>query len=123
MIRFKRLLKSFKYAGKGLIKTFKEEQNLRMQSIIGLVAVLLGWYFGIKRLEWAMLLFVISLVLLMEIGNSAVERIADVLKPRLNSYVKEIKDITAAAVMLASLTAFIIGLIIFWPYFVKIIYL
>lgn len=121
MIRFKRLIKSFQYAIKGFIKTFKEEQNIRLQAIIGGVAIIMGVYFSISRLEWAFIIFVIGLVMLMELANSAVERIADVLKPRLNSYVKEIKDITAAAVMLASIVAVIIGLIIFWPYFIKII--
>jgi len=116
MVNFKRLKKSFGYAIKGLIKTFREEQNIRVQSTLGSVAILLAWFLGIARLEWALLVFVIGLVLLMEIANSAVERIADVLKPRINSYVKEIKDITAAAVLLSSVIAIIIGLIIFWPY-------
>jgi len=62
---------------------------------------------------------VIGLVILMEIINSAIERITDVLKPRLDNYVKEIKDIMAAAVMLASVIAIIVGLIIFIPYFIN----
>ena len=116
MIRLKRLFKSFKYALRGLIKTFREEQNLRVQSIMGLGALLLGWYLGISRIEWALLIFAIGIVILMEIVNSAVERITDVLKPRINFYVKEIKDIMAAAVLLASLAAVLIGVIIFGPY-------
>jgi diacylglycerol kinase len=118
MIKLKRLIKSFKYATRGFIKTFKEEQNLRVQLIIGLMALILAWILGIERLEWAILIFVIGLVVLMEIANSAVERISDVLKPRINSYVKEIKDITAAGVMVASMLAIVIGLIIFLPYLV-----
>jgi len=116
MLNIKRLKKSFQYAIKGLTKTFKEEQNLRMQSAVGTLTVIMAIYFKIDRLEWALLVFIIGLVLLMEIANSAVERIADVLKPRISTYVKEIKDITAAGVMLASIIAIIIGLIIFWPY-------
>jgi len=116
MIKIKRLVKSFQYALRGLIKTVREEQNLQIQGFVALVAIILAVYFRIGRLEWALLIFVIGLVILMEFANSAVERIADVLKPRINSYVKEIKDITAAAVMLASIVAVIIGIIIFWPY-------
>lgn len=116
MINLKRLLKSFKYAYKGLIKTFKEEQNLRIQAFFAVLAAILAVYFQISRLEWALLVFVISLVMLMELANSAVERIADILKPRLDDYVKEIKDISAAAVMLASCAAAIIGALIFLPY-------
>ena len=116
MIKIKRLIKSFGYALKGFKKTFREEQNLRIQSFVGLIALSFGWYFKIDRLEWCLLIFIIGLVLLMEIANSAVERVTDVLTPRINSYVKEIKDISAAAVMLASVVAVIVGVIIFWPY-------
>ena len=116
MIRAKRLLKSFTYAFRGLGKTLKEEQNLQIQSIAGLVVIILGWYFRIEVEEWLILILVIGLVILMEIINSAIERITDVLKPRLDNYVKEIKDIMAAAVMLASVIAVTVGLIIFLPY-------
>ena len=119
MIKIKRLYKSFTYAFRGLGKTLKEEQNLQIQSIVGLVVIILGWYFRIEVEEWLILIVVIGLVILMELVNSAVERITDVLKPRLDSYVKEIKDIMAAAVMLASVIAIIVGLIIFIPYFIN----
>lgn len=116
MIKIKRLIKSFKYAIKGLIKIFEEEQNLKVQSLIGFSAVFLAIFFRISRLEWIVLILIIGLVILMEIINSAVERVADILKPRIDTYVKEIKDITASAVMLASIISIIIGGIIFWPY-------
>lgn len=116
MIKMKRLAKSFKYAIKGLIKIFREEQNLKVQSSIGIFALFLALFFQISRIEWIVLILVIGLVVLMEIINSAVERVADILKPRIDSYVKEIKDITASAVMLASIISIIIGGIIFWPY-------
>ena len=119
MIKLRRLFKSFNYAFRGLVKTFKEEQNLRLQSLAGLLVVLLACFFQVSRFEWCLLILVISLVVLMEIINSAVERITDVLKPRINGYVKEIKDIMAAAVMVASLIAVIMGLVILGPYFVN----
>jgi len=120
MIRIGRLFKSFGYAFKGLFKTFREEQNLQIQTIASLAVLSAGAYFKISPGEWALLILVIGLVLVAEITNSAVERIADVLKPRINSYVKEIKDIMAAAVLLTSLAAIIIGLIIFWPRLYKL---
>jgi len=120
MIKIKRLFKSFSYAIKGLLKTFKEEQNLQIQTVIALFIILLAWTLQINKIEWCLLIVVISLVILAEIINSAVERITDVLKPRINSYVKEIKDIMAAAVMLASLTAVIIGIIILGPYIIRL---
>lgn len=119
MIRISRLFKSFGYALKGLSKTFREEQNLRIQAIASLLVVILGIYFNISRSEWLALILAIALVLVAETINSAVERITDVLKPRINSYVKEIKDIMAAAVLLSSIAALIIGLVIFLPYVYK----
>lgn len=115
MIRIKRLSKSFFYAFKGLHKVFREEQNIRIQMMAALIAFAAGVYFGISRIEWCFLIIAFSAVMLMEIVNSAVERTADVLKPRIDKYVKEIKDIMAAAVMLSAVTCLIIGLIIFVP--------
>lgn len=117
MIRIKRLFKSFKYAQKGFIKTWKEEQNLQIQSVVAVLVLFLSYVLGLSRMEWIIIILLSGLVILMELANSAVERIADVLKPRINSYVKEIKDISAAAVLLSSLIAVLVGLMVFWPYF------
>jgi diacylglycerol kinase len=121
MIRFVRLFKSFIYAFRGLFKTFREEQNLRIQAAVAVIVVILGLYFKISPLEWSILIITITLVILMEIANSAVERVTDVLKPRINGYVKEIKDIMAAAVMLSSFAAVIIGLIILGPPLIEMV--
>ena len=115
MINIKRLLLSFKYALKGLARVFQEEQNLRIQTLLAVVVIGLSVAFNINRFEWLIIILLIGLVILMEIVNSAVERVTDMLKPRLNTYVKEIKDIMAAAVFFASLLAFVAGFIIFWP--------
>lgn len=113
----KRLIKSFVYAFRGVAKGWREEQNLQMQTLAAVIILGLGWYLGISAAEWLAVIFAISLVLIVEFVNSAVERITDVLKPRINGYVKEIKDIMAGAVMLASITAVVIGAIVFLPYF------
>lgn len=119
MIRLNRLLKSYSYALKGLFKTFREEQNLKVQIFASLAVLILGIYFSLSRIEWAILTLVVCLVLTAEITNSAVERITDVLKPRINTYVKEIKDIMAAAVLLSSIAAAVVGILVFWPYLNK----
>jgi diacylglycerol kinase len=116
MIKVGRLIKSFTYAFHGLYRVLREEQNLKLQMVAGIAVIILGIYFGINNIEWALLLLVIFLVILMEIVNSAIERVSDVLKPRIHAYVKEIKDIMAAAVMMASILAVIMGILIFYPY-------
>ena len=117
MVKVARLIKSFTYAFRGLFKTFHEEQNLKIQTFFAVLAVVCGIFFRINRVEWLALILAIGMVLILEIVNSAVERVTDVLKPRINTYVKEIKDIMAAGVMLASITAAAVGLVIFIPHF------
>ncbi|HTW97017.1 MAG TPA: diacylglycerol kinase family protein [Candidatus Methylomirabilis sp.] len=113
-----RLAKSFTYAFRGLVKTFREEQNLQVQSVVAIIIIVLGLIFKITATEWMLLLIVIALVMMTELVNSAVERIADALKPRIHEYIKEMKDIMAAAVMFSALLAVVIGLIIFIPHIV-----
>ncbi|MDD4902575.1 MAG: diacylglycerol kinase family protein [Patescibacteria group bacterium] len=111
-----RLFKSFRYAFRGLAKIFREERNLQVHSLVAIIVIALGFAFKIQPWQWCAILIVIALVILMETVNSAVERLADVLKPRIHESVMDMKDIMAAAVMVASILAVIVGLMIFVPY-------
>jgi undecaprenol kinase len=116
MIKIIRLCKSFAYAFRGLFKIFRAEQNLQIHAIVAIIIIVLGFIFKIKPLEWCALLIMIALVILMEMINSAIERMVDILKPRIHEHVRETKDIMAAAVMIASILAVAVGLIIFIPH-------
>lgn len=70
--------------------------------------------------ERILLLLIISLILVLELINATFEKMVDVLKPRIHSYVEIIKDLMAAAVLFASLGAAVIGLVIFVPHFIKL---
>jgi diacylglycerol kinase len=120
MINFKRLAKSFKYALSGLSKFWQEEQNFQVHSIITVIVLLLAWYFQIAIWQLIILILLIALVLILEIINSIIERFIDLLKPRLHEYVKDVKDMGAALVFVGALTAVIVGLIIFLPYFIQL---
>lgn len=113
MIRIKRLKQSFVYAWRGLGKVVREEQNFKIELLAGLVAILLALWSKFNYLEMAILIIVVGLVLLMEIINSAIELISDVLKPQIDHYVKTIKDMMATAVLVASLLALVVGLLLF----------
>jgi len=119
MISIQRLFQSFIYAFRGLVKTFREEQNLRIQTAAAVAVVVAAWYFGVSRIEWCVLTLAIGMVALTEIVNTVLELVTDVLKPRINGYVKIIKDVMAAAVMMSSIAAAIVGIIIFWPYLLR----
>ncbi len=115
MLRFVRLLKSFKYAGKGIFYAFREEQNVKIHFLLATVAILLAIYFQISIEEIIALVIVIALVLVAELINTVLERIVDIIKPRMHPYAKSIKDMQAGVVLIASAAAVVVGLLIFAP--------
>lgn len=116
MVSLKRLILSFSAAFRGISIIIKEEQSFRIQIIVTIIAVALMTYFHLARGEVVILALLIILVLVLELLNSVFERIIDVIKPRMHSYVAGVKDILAGTVLIASLGAMIVGAIIFWPY-------
>ncbi|MEK9159092.1 MAG: diacylglycerol kinase [Patescibacteria group bacterium] len=119
MLQIRKLFRSFYYAGRGAVLVFKEEQNFRIQLMAALAIIVLMFVLPVKNWEKVALLLVTAFVLVLELINSIMERLVDMLKPRLHVYVESIKDIMAAAVLLASLTALAVGFIIFIPYFIN----
>lgn len=117
-----RLIHSFQDAWKGVVFVFKNEQNFRIQIFVSLVVLLMANYFSLSKGELIVIVLLIFLVLILELLNSAVERLADVLKPRLSFQIKIVKDIMAAIVFMAALSSVIIGLIVFWPHFVALFF-
>ena len=118
MINWKRLRKSFGYAVRGFLKVWHNEQNFRVEMTVGCAVIVVALLLRVSFTDLAILILTIGFVLLMEIVNSLVELLSDLLKPRLDHYVKTVKDVGAAAVMTASLTAIFIGLIIFSKYII-----
>lgn len=117
MINLKRLYKSFKFAFRGLLSLIKKEQNFKLHIIATIVVIFLGGYFQIKLWQWSLIVLMIAGVLILEMLNTVFERLLDLFKPRLHSYVKEVKDIMSAIVLVASIASVIIALLIFAPYF------
>jgi len=120
-MKITRLTQSFQEAGKGIAYVFVHEQNFRLQIYITLLVLFGVWFFELSKSEMIVIFLLILLVLILELLNSAVERLADVLKPRLSEPIGLVKDIMAGMVFLSSLGALIIGLIIFYPHVIAVI--
>ena len=120
MLDFTKFGKSLRYAAKGIAVVAKEEQSFRIQLAVAAVVVAMMFGFGLRTPEKALLTLAIVLVLVLELVNSIFERMVDILKPRIHHYVEDIKDIMAGTVLVASVGALLIGLLIFWPYFVRL---
>jgi diacylglycerol kinase len=113
---FKKLFRSFRHAGRGLKYVLKNEQNFQLEILIGIFVVLLMFILDIRDWQKVALFLVIFSVLAMELVNTIMERVVDILKPRIHPYAQLIKDIMAAAVLIASVGAIVVGSIIFYPY-------
>lgn len=112
-----KFFKSFRYAFRGLKYMLKNEQSFQIQILIGFLVVILMFIFSIRGWEKVALFLVIFLVLVMELINTIFERVVDILKPRVHPYAQLIKDIMAAAVLISSIGAIVVGITIFYPYF------
>jgi len=118
MISFISFIKSLKYAISGL-KFVWQENNFKIQVIISVIIFFLMYFYDLSRLERVALVIVIFSVLILEALNTIFEHLTDILKPRLHSYIKVIKDIMASIVLMASISSIIVGLMIFWPHIFK----
>jgi len=121
MINFRRLGQSFKYAIAGWNKVFWAEQNFRIHSLAALLVLILAIWFQITVFDFIIIIFIIGFVFILEIVNTIFERLLDLVKPRLHSYVHDIKDMTAAIVLIGSIVAAIVGFLIFYPYFLALL--
>lgn len=108
-------LKSFQYAFNGIKILLKEEHNARLHFFALILVVMAGVIFKISLTEWISILIVSGMVISAEIFNSAIENISDFISPEKHDQIKKIKDLSAAAVLLGSLVAVIVGLLVFIP--------
>jgi len=107
---------SFKYAFEGVLTAFKDQPNLKLHIFAGCAVVFVGLFLGITKLEWLVLVITIGLVITFELTNTAIEEVVDSFTDQVHPAAKKAKDVAAAAVLVASITAVVVGLIIFLPY-------
>ena len=114
----KAFLKSFTYALNGIVVSFRDQRNLKVQALIALVIIGAGFYFSITATEWCMIILSIGLVMGMEMINTAIENLVDLVTQEQKPLAGKVKDVAAGAVLFASLMAVVTGIIIFLKYLV-----
>ena len=112
MIKF---IRSVYYAFSGIVSFIKNERNFAVQLCLAVVVVIFGWYFNISQNEWLIILICIIMVLSLEMVNTAIEKLADVVQPSFHPVIRTVKDIAAGSVLVSALGSFIIASIIFIP--------
>jgi len=117
----KKRAKSFIYAFNGIRLLFLEEHNSRIHAVAAICAIIAGILLKISIIEWIALTFAIGFVFVVETINSSIENTADLISLEKSNKIKRIKDLSAAAVLISSLSALVIGGLIFIPKIVLLI--
>jgi diacylglycerol kinase len=111
----KKRLDSFKFAFAGIRDLFKTEPNAIIHLIAAIIAVALGFFFSISKMEWCFVVFSIAIVFSAEAFNTAIEHLTNLVSPDYNELAGKTKDAAAAAVLFAAIGSAVVGLVIFLP--------
>lgn len=108
-------IKSFKYATDGVTQAFKQEPNFRAHIIISILVLVASFALQISLAEWAVVILTITVVISLELINTAIEELIDMITTDFHPKAKVAKDVSAAAVLLSAISASAVGAIIFLP--------
>jgi diacylglycerol kinase (ATP) len=108
-------IRSFKYAWDGIWFLLLNEHNAWIHSFVAIVVICCGFFLKITSNEWIIVLFSIGFVFTSELINSAIEQLCNAVSAEFHPLIKKAKDLSAGAVLIAAITAAIVGVIVFLP--------
>ncbi len=114
-------IRSFSYAISGIVSLLRNEHNARVHFAATVAVVVLGILFKLAPAEWLFIVAAIGLVFITELLNTAIERLSDFVSPGKSEKIRLIKDYSAGAVLVAAITAVVIGGFIFIPKIVSLL--
>lgn len=108
-------LHSIGHALRGWIYVLRTQQNTWVHSVIATLVFILGFWLGLPPRDWAVIILTITMVFTAEFVNTAIEAVVDLASPAKHPLAKVGKDVGAAAVLIAALSAILVGLLILGP--------
>jgi diacylglycerol kinase len=106
---------SFQHAFHGLWFVIRTQRNAWIHAVVTILVVLLAFWLRLPTIDWAILFMTIALVWTAEFINTALEAVVDLASPQQHPLAKVGKDVGAAAVLVASLAAILVGLLVLGP--------
>ena len=113
---------ALKNAINGMTYTFNTQKNIKIQLCFALIAIIFGFLFQISNVEWMILITTIFLVLITELFNTAIETVVDLYTEEYNEKAKIAKDTAAGAVLLMAICSVFIGILLFVPKIIELIF-
>lgn len=114
MKKSRTLMESFAYAISGIIYSFRTQRNLKIHFFAAFLAMAMSWYFGLTSLEVAVVVLAASSVIIAEMINTAIETTVDMITGKYHPLAKIAKNVAAGAVLVAAMSAVVIGCLIFF---------
>jgi diacylglycerol kinase len=108
----RRFLTSLGHAMNGIKYAIKHERNMRIHVCIGIIVVVISSLLGLSRMEWLFLLLAITLMLISELFNTAIEKTVDLAMPNQHPLAKIAKDCSSAAVLICAVFACCVAVIV-----------
>ena len=113
-MRVRKLIDSFNYAVSGIVYTLETQRNMRIHFTAAFLVLILSLFFNLDRNELLLLIFAISLVIITEMINTAIEKTIDLYTGEYHPLAKIGKDVAAGAVLISTVNALIVGYLIFF---------
>ncbi len=115
----RRRMLSFGYAFAGIATLFRTQVHAWVHLVAALCVVGMAAWYDVTRTDWITLIGCITVVLAAEAFNSAIEFLTDLVSPEYHPLAKQAKDTAAAAVLICAIGAAFVGVLIFWPYWMR----
>ncbi|MBO0993977.1 diacylglycerol kinase family protein [Bacillus sp. SD088] len=116
----KRLVSAFKYAIEGIQYAAKVEKNFQIHLVAAVIVIILSFLLRLDKIEWIFMMISIFGVMALELVNSAMERAVDLATEKIQPLAKQAKDLAAAAVLIYTLMAVLIGILILGPKIIQL---
>jgi len=115
MSRFRSLPHSFRYAITGLKVAARNEPNFQVHIFAASVVLAGAALLRFSTIEWLFLLFTTTFVIVLELLNTSIEALVNLVSPEVRPQAKIAKDVSAAMVLIAALMSVSVGVLLFIP--------
>jgi undecaprenol kinase len=109
------LLRPFTFAIVGILHAIRNERNMKIHTVVAVIVIILGLFYQLSAIEWMLIVFAIGGMLSLELMNTAIERVVDLVTKDFHPLAKQAKDVAAGAVFIYAILSVLIGCIIFLP--------
>lgn len=113
-MKIKKITDSFNYAIQGIVYSVKTQRNMKIHMVIAVLVLIFSLFFDFSRVEMLILFLTITLVIVIEMVNTAIESAIDVFANHYHPLAKIAKNVAAGAVLISAINALLVGYLLFF---------